>query len=433
MKFIDLFAGLGGFHQALAKRGAECVFASELNAHLSSLYEKNFGIRPAGDICKAVLSEIPKHDILCAGFPCQPFSKAGGQKGLECPQWGNLFNYIVTILTLKEPRYFIIENVPNLLKHRGGRTWETIRSQLSKDYFIDFRKLSPHMFGIPQKRERAFIVGDRLGMNGFEWPLSDDVQEMSIRKILDEDPEDARALNENHITYLETWQEFIAAFPVNEDLPSFPIWAMEFGADYPLDGLTPHKRGYTGLDAFKGAFGQPLKSLSPEEVKDALPGYARTELDTFPDWKIVFIQKNRGFYDRHQDQIDGWLHKIRGFPPSFQKLEWNCKGSERDIWKHLLQFRASGIRVRKEDTAPSLIAMTTSQVPIVASQKRYMTPRECSRLQSMSELKHLPDSKNDAYKAFGNAVNVEVVLKIYDALINRTSSETTETVAAVAE
>lgn len=433
MKFIDLFAGLGGFHQALAQRGAQCVFASELNTNLSDLYEKNFGIRPYGDIRTVDLPSIPDHDVLCAGFPCQPFSKAGDQKGLECPQWGNLFDYVVQILKLKKPRYFIIENVPNLIRHKNGETWAEICAQLREDYDIDYAKLSPHMFGVPQKRERAFIIGDRQGLQGFQWQIPKDIAEVSIRTILDDDPAEAHALNNNHIAYLETWQEFIAAFPADEELPSFPIWAMEFGANYPLNGLTPHKRGYKRLGRYKGSFGKSLKGLSPDEVKATLPGYARTELDEFPDWKIDFIQKNRNFYARHKSLIDPWLHKIKDFPPSFQKLEWNCKGSERNIWNHLLQFRASGIRVKKDDTAPSLIAMTTSQVPIVAWQKRYMTPRECSRLQSMGGLEHLPDSKNGAYKAFGNAVNVDVVLHIYDALINRSGVHEPPPLAVAAE
>ena len=171
MKFVDLFAGLGGFHQALNQRGAECVFASELDPKLAILYERNFGIQPHGDIKSVNLSLIPDHDILCAGFPCQPFSKAGGQRGLKCPQWGNLFSFVVKILRRKRPRYFIIENVPNLIKHDNGNTWKTICAQLREDYDISFEKLSPHMFGIPQKRERAFIVGDRQGLTGFKWPV----------------------------------------------------------------------------------------------------------------------------------------------------------------------------------------------------------------------------------------------------------------------
>lgn len=155
MRFIDLFAGLGGFHQALVKLGHTCVFASELDAKLSALYEKNFGLRPVGDIRTIKMQDIPSHDILCAGFPCQPFSKAGNQKGLQCPQWGDLIDYIITILRRHRPEFFIIENVPNLVRHNDGKTWAGIKKGLEgAGYEIQDRNLSPHMFGIPQIRER---------------------------------------------------------------------------------------------------------------------------------------------------------------------------------------------------------------------------------------------------------------------------------------
>ena len=113
------------------------------------------------------------------------------------------------------------------------------------------------------------------------------------------------------------------------------------------------------------------------------------------------------------------MSTLLDFPPSLQKLEWNCKGGERDIWKYVLQFRASGVRVKKPTTAPSLIAMTVTQVPIIAWEKRYMTPRECAKLQSMEALSFLPSASTAAYKALGNAINVRVMRSIAEALIGR--------------
>ncbi len=132
LKFIDLFAGLGGFHLALHDLGHSCVFASELNSELRDLYEKNHDTKIEGDINLVDVNKIPSHDILCAGFPCQPFSKAGARLGLEDPRNGNLFYKIVEILNRHKPEFVFLENVANLKGHDDGNTWKVIFDELSK-------------------------------------------------------------------------------------------------------------------------------------------------------------------------------------------------------------------------------------------------------------------------------------------------------------
>ena len=170
LRFIDLFAGIGGFHLALSNLGAKCVFASEKDKFARQTYEENFdtaNFEFNDDIRKISPDQIPDHDVLCAGFPCQPFSQAGLKKGFkdgEDSERGNLFYCILDILEAKKPRAFILENVRHLIKHDEGRTFDTIQKLLKEaGYSVQYQVLKASDYNIPQLRPRVFIVGFRGG------------------------------------------------------------------------------------------------------------------------------------------------------------------------------------------------------------------------------------------------------------------------------
>lgn len=182
-KFIDLFAGIGGFHIALNNLGLECVFASEIDTHARKTYKENFysiskdlfdNNNFNDDITKIDYKLIPDFDILCGGFPCQPFSQAGYKKGFNDDR-GNLFFHIADIISTKKPKAFLLENVRHLLNHDNGKTFKTIKSIIEEElnYSFYFKIIKASDFGLPQHRPRLFMVGfanDTL--NSYKFPQS---------------------------------------------------------------------------------------------------------------------------------------------------------------------------------------------------------------------------------------------------------------------
>ena len=425
MKFIDLFAGLGGFHLALSRLGHECVFASEIETFLREHYNKNFKMFPEGDITKIKIKSIPKHDILCAGFPCQPFSKAGFANGFSHKIAGKMFFYLIKIIKYHKPKYLFLENVPNLIGHNNGETWEYMKKKISKiGYDVDQKILSPTDYNIPQIRNRLYIVAKKNKLTDFEWPKKIK-QTNNLKKFLVSKPKKNKKLSELKKEVLDVWKYFLKKIPKKTYLPN-PLWAMEFGATYPYKSSTPHSIGLRKLKKYKGKFGVNLKSLSKDEVINSIPNYAKLKVKKFPKWKIRMIKRSRDFYKQNKKWVDKLIKKIIKLESeSYQKFEWNCQGETFNLKKKIVTFRGSGIRVRRNKNSPTLVSACITQVPYLPWKKRYLSLEECLNIQGFKGLKSYPKGYEKFYMTIGNAVNVEVVSKIAKQLLNSENAKRT--------
>lgn len=187
MKFIDLFAGVGGFRLALDDLGHECVFSSEINSSCQKVYEKNFGDKPVGDITKINPKDIPDFDILCGGFPCQPFSLCGKKEGFKDETRGTLFFNIAEIISVKKPKMILLENVKGLVTHDKGNTLNIIKKTLQEyGYKVFYKVLDTYDFGIPQYRERWYCVAFLDNVNTFTFPEGND-KGTTLADIMDKD------------------------------------------------------------------------------------------------------------------------------------------------------------------------------------------------------------------------------------------------------
>ena len=214
-KFIDLFCGIGGMRLAFEAAGCECVFSSDWDKYAQATYFMNFGERPASDIRMVASEDIPDHDILVGGFPCQPFSISGVSKknslgkphGFEDRTQGTLFFEIARILRDKKPQAFVLENVKNLLSHDRGRTFDVIYETLQDDlgYHVEDSLLLDAKYVVPQHRERVFIIGFRKSVV-FEQPQLKD-RKPRLRDILDPNPDSKYTLTDHLWSYLRSYAE----------------------------------------------------------------------------------------------------------------------------------------------------------------------------------------------------------------------------------
>lgn len=216
-KFIDLFAGIGGFRLGLQTVGGQCVFTSEWDIHSQKTYKAWFGEVPKGDITKIDPKDIPDHDILAAGFPCQPFSLAGVSKknslghahGFKCATQGTMFFYVATIAQIKRPPVLMLENVKNLLSHDKGNTWKIIKFALEELEYKVFHKVIDAADYVPQHRERVFIVCFDKRVFGEELPFTFPDKPATPRKtlseILDPNPDEKYTLSDHLWNYLQDY------------------------------------------------------------------------------------------------------------------------------------------------------------------------------------------------------------------------------------
>jgi DNA (cytosine-5)-methyltransferase 1 len=413
IRFIDLFCGIGGFHQAFLRLSipSQCVFACDIDEHCRSVYKKNYNIEPKNDIYKMKIEQIPEFDILCGGFPCQPFSKAGHQKGFE-DERGNLFFRICEIVQHHRPKYMILENVKNLESHDKGNTWKIIKQKIDELGYFTYDHpliLNALMFGVPQNRERVIILCKRKDLGELlpfpKIKLDKKNLNLNLKCIIRESEleENKKYKLSGKMKQVEmVWNQFISLLSRHKiSIPKFPIWTDWWDGDGDGDGE---------------------ENISEEEIDKQSPKKKTKEqkenfLKKYKNW----ISKNREFWNQNKTILEPWLkesRKNKQWIGSVRKLEWQAGDLEpnSNLSSVLWSTRSSGIRVKKLDYSPTLVAMT-SMIPVYGPESRYFSPKELLRLQSFDESFNIHSNDKISYKQIGNSVNVIVIQKALEFLL----------------
>jgi DNA (cytosine-5)-methyltransferase 1 len=529
LTFIDLFCGVGGFHQAISKFGAKCVLACDIDKNCRVVYKDNYGIEPVPDVKKIDEKTMPDFDILCAGFPCfvagtlvltnssykkiedvsledqllthtgkfqkilnlqsksytgnlyhisvtkdtiicteehpfyvrkkdrkpvwkkaseitnddyfgmvkdmcsvdefsdcfiegiyiwfklqnikiedtvntpvynfeveednsyivqnviahncQAFSNGGKKKCFD-DERGLLFDEIIRIASHKKPKFMFLENVKHILKVNDGKVIEYIKNKIDQTgYKLQLFQLSPNNYGIPQQRERVYFVCIRNDIyNGEDILLPPHKKCEDFTKFLDKNVDQKYYIKGDVLDVLNAWDEMVKKFQVGEKInPTIMI-------------------------------------------KEAYKTYTTKEFNDLPAWKRDCINKNKHLINKYENQFREWYEKHSSLLDKreiYAQLEWQTGVIKPDdsIFNHFIQIRQSGVRVKKGEYFPTLVAI--SQIPIYGKEKRYITPRECARLQSFPETFKLSENDKITYKQMGNSVNVDNIYTVISATFER--------------
>lgn len=403
MNYIDLFCGIGGFHQGIenvmnrryADESVKCIFAADNNKKVAELYKKTYGINAYYDLSKDsthnLISEKVKEfgdiDVVCAGFPCQAFSKAGNQEGFLNETKGTLFFQVAKIIKNNNPKLVLLENVRNLKNHDKKKTWKVIKKTLERlGYIVDHVIISPNCFGVPALRERIFIMCYRkdLKVNTDLFYNGEKIEQIPTTIYNNRGNLNRLYFSKNQIQNIS--EEKIKILEMYEDLN---IRLQNAG-----------KRMYS-----------PMWTKYYFDFKGSI--------DNEPDWKQILIKKNIKFYNENRIIIDQWKYDYINLWDSIndtcKKFEWNAGNDINSIWEGIIQFRPSGIRLKKPDFLPTFVAI--NQVPILACEKRYITPKEMAKLYGFKKIRFINDI-NESYKQIGNTVSVDVVEHVFEHMLD---------------
>ena len=411
--FVDLFAGIGGFHAALEPIGGELAFFSEINQPAIDIYNlnwnqkgdfKNFG--NIKDFTEGNLAApLPSHNVITGGFPCQPFSKSGHQKGVNEAR-GTLFYNILRLIEINKPEIVLLENVRNLIGPKHINDYhKMIRMLRDLGYVVSSQPtiLSPHELpqefgGTPQHRERVFIGGvkfDKKTAHKFSeieplfernpfhidpetyWYLKHYFESLNL---LDNQIQKTHQLSDQQEKALIAWENFLQEYRKRNRMnpPGLPLWT-EF---------------WTDRSNFK----------IPRDT---------------PEWKKNFIIRNNELFINNKKWLVHWLKEteLNSLIPSYQKFEWQAK-NEKSIYECLIQFRPSGIRVKQPNYVPTFVAM--NQTPYLGWEKRSITVQEAAALQGFPlEFQFGKQKSTESFRQIGNAVHSGVARIVFLGLIKR--------------